>query len=320
MKKIIAIILILALVLSLSACSQSAAPEYTAVWGKSSALETSTYKITVEQSEDEFFAGAPTVGGEGTYVSSISGSDDGYTLETTLDFAGTIAIDGKTENFTQKITSVVKFGGVVSKFAPTYSEKNYEGTTISYDSESDAFSTAPLAYTSKVTYEYGKANVSIAKADGTAVADGIATSSEIDLNKIAYYDNEQLYMIIRALDKAKATQLSYSVVNPITGLTPIAVQVSQDQEEEQAKTVTMQINGKSETFEVQTVSAQINSSFESGSPTYLMYAKGDMGNASTSAGNVISVDRSRLIQIMQQVPYSASAFLFELEEFTTNAD
>ncbi len=318
MKKIIAIILTLACVLSLSACTSTSTETYTSVWGKSDVLETSTYKISIVESEETFFEGAPSVTGEGTYISTISGGDsEGYVLETSLEFVGTMNFDGKAENFTQTITSKVLFGGITSNLAPTYSEKSYSGTTIVYDAETNSFSSADLDYVSKITYQDGEAIVSIKKADGSAVSDSIATDSIVSYSSA--YDNEQLFIVARALDKASATSSSFTMMNAVTGLTPMALSVSAvDEDTDTSYTAT--INGVSQTFETYTVSTQINSSFESGTTTLMLFANGDNGNVTTAAGNAIEVDRSRLLTFMHQVPYTSSVFYYELTDYTSNND
>lgn len=319
MKKIIAIVLILALVLSLSACSTSSTVTYTSVWGKSDVLETSTYKISIVESEEVFFEGAPSVTGEGTYVYTISGGDsEGYTLETTLDFVGVLNFDGKTEDFTQTITSKVLFAGITNNLAPTYSEKSYEGTTIVYDGETGIFSSADLDYVSKITYDDGTATVSITNANGGAVSSGIATESEYSYSSNVY-DNEQLFLVARSLNKSSALSTSFNIVNAVTGLTPIALTVSTvDEDTDSSYTTT--INGASQTFETFTVSTQINSSFESGTTTLMLFASGDNGYVTTSAGNTMEVDRSRLLTFMHQVPYTSSVFYYELTDYTSNGD
>ncbi len=320
MKKIIAILLTICSVLSLSACTTSETALYTTVWGKTDVLETSTYKISVIEGEEVFFEGAPQITGEGTYETTISGNaTTGFTLVSNLEFEGTMNFDGKTEDFTQTITSKVTFADVTDALAPTYSEKSYDGTTIVYDAETNSFSSADLSYTSTVKYEDGDAIVTIKDASGNEVAPGVATSSTYSLGSATAYDNEQLYLVARALVKDSVSSLSFNIVNPVTGLTPMALSVSTFDEDTDT-TVTMAINGVSQTFDTYTVSSQINSTFESGTTTLLLFAKDDNGMVTTSAGNVIEVDRSRLLSFMHQVPYTSSVFSYELTEFTTNLD
>ncbi len=317
MKKVIAILLVLVSVLSLAGCSTSSSTSYTTVWGKSNVLETSVYEITVVQGEDEYFDGAPTLTGTGTYTSTISGGDsEGYTLETVLEFDGTMNFDGKTESFTQYITSKVTFGDVTTSFAPTYSEKSYDGTTIVYDYDTNSFSSADLSYTSTVVYDGSDAVVTIKNADGTAVADGIAVETAYSLSS-GTFDNEQIFLVSRALVKDGVDSLAFNVLSPITGETSIALYVASEDEDSDS-TAVMTINGVTETFETYTVSTQLNSTFTSGASTLYLYAKNDTGNVTTSAGNLMEVDRSRLLSFMHQVPYTSSVFSYSMVEYTSN--
>lgn len=320
MKKILAIILTIACVLSLSACTTSSTTEYTAVWGKSDVYEVSTYEITVIGSDDIYFVGAPTVSGTGTYITTLSGGDsEGYTYETVLEFVGEMNFDGKVEDFTQTITSKMTFSGITSNLSPTYSEKSYNGTTIVYDAETGVFSSAPLSYTSTVVYQDGEAAVTIKNAAGGEVAAGIPTEAVYSTSSTTTYDNEQLALVGRALGKESASSVAFNVVDPVIGSSSVALYVS-EYDEDTDTSVTMQINGVSQTFETYTVSTQLNSTFESGTQTLWLYAKDDIGSATTAAGNIVEVDRSRLLSFMHQVPYTSSAFSYNLVEFTSNLD
>ncbi len=317
MKKIIAILLVLVSIFSLAGCATSSSTSYTTVWGKSDVLETSVYEITVVQGTDEYFEGAPSLTGTGTYTSTISGGDsEGYTLETVLEFSGTMDFDGKSEDFTQYITSKVTFGDVTTSFAPTYSEKVYDGTTIVYDAESSTFSSSDLSYTSTVAYDGTDAVVTIKNADGSAVADGIATQSEYSLSS-GTFDNEQLFLAARSLEKEGVESLAINVLSPITGVNSIALYVATTDEDSDT-TAVMTINGVSETFETYTVSTQLNSTFTSGASTLYLFAKDDMGDVTTSAGNMMTIDRSRLLSFMHQVPYTSSVFSYTMVEYTSN--
>lgn len=317
MKKVIAILLVLVSVLSLAGCTTSTSSSYTSVWGKSNVLETSVYEITVIAGEDEYFEGAPSLEGTGTYTSTISGGDsEGYKLETVLEFSGTMNFDGKTEDFTQYITSEVTFSDVTTGFAPTYSEKSYDGTTIVYDYDTNSFSSADLSYTSTIAYDGSDAVVTIKNADGTAVASGIAIETEYALSS-GTFDNEQIFLVARALVKEDVDSLAFNVLSPITGETSIALYVAATDEDSDT-TAVMTINGESETFETYTVSTQLNSSFTSGASTLYLYAKDDMGSVTTSAGNLMEVDRSRLLSFMHQVPYTSSVFSYTMVEYTSN--
>ncbi|MFI3128750.1 MAG: hypothetical protein R3Y18_01670 [Bacillota bacterium] len=317
MKKVIAILLVLASVLSLAGCTTSTSTSYTSVWGKSNVLETSVYEITVIEGTDEYFEGAPSVTGTGTYTSTISGGDsEGYTLETVLEFDGTMDFDGKTEDFTQYITSKVTFSDVTTGFAPTYSEKSYNGTTIVYDYDTNSFSSADLEYTSTVVYDGSDAVVTIKNADGSAVANGVATETEYSLSS-GTFDNEQIFLVGRSLVKADVESIAFNVLSPITGETSIALYVA-TADEDSDTTAVVTINGVAETFDTYTVSTQLNSSFTSGASTLYLYAKDDMGMVTTSAGNLMEVDRSRLISFMQQVPYTSSVFSYTMVEYTAN--
>lgn len=315
MKKITAIILVLCLVLSLAGCSSTSSVGFTAVWGKSDVYEVSTYEISILQGETVYYENAPVVTGEGTLTQTISGNySDGFVVENVLIFEGLYDFGSYSEEFTQDIYSKVIFADVTSNLTSLYSEKTYSGTTLAYDIVSDTFSVEELDYSVVTNYVDGDAVVVFESFDGGASASFAGESTYAYSGTI--FDNEQLYTVVRALIKDDFDSTSFNSFNPFGGVVPVAV-IMLEMEDEADSIVEKTINGETITFDTYSVQMQINETFTGGTATLMLFSVGDEGYVTTSAGNSAVVDRSRLLQVMIQVPYTSAIFNFELVGFET---
>ena len=325
MKKIIAILLSVVLLLSLTACSAPELPSFTTNWGKEDVFEKSTYKITIqeakpvdpEDSSADKAVKAPRLSGEGTYTSTISGGGSvGYKIETTMNFVGKYTMaDGSTVPVDDTVSSYVNFSDLMQDFRPTSSYKNYQGKTVVYANK--AYTVEDLNYESTITYGEDDATVKTAQLGATGAYDTqvstIPLMFNVKLPSGNLYDNEQIFYMLRSFGKVEGTSLPFSVV---TGTAQEAIPMSGSINVGSTFEIATDIDGvKNDKTKVKAVLVQKTSGENNGSPIKLFYAINDQGAINNASGSTKNDDRSRLVRIEQLVPYTADRMIFDLVEY-----
>ena len=314
MKKIIAIILTVVLLFSLTACGAPALPTFTANWGMEDVYEKSTYKITIDGSEQVLDPKAPRLSGEGTYTTLITGgTTDGYKIETTMNFVGKYTLEDKsTVEVNDTVTSYVNFNNLIHKFKPTSSYKKYEGKTVVF--EQGNYSIDDLNYESTITYGEDDAIVKTAQKGTSGAYDtqlsNLPLEFEVSVPKGDYvYDNDQLFYMLRSFVKSEGATLSCSIFSG-TSASTIAMGASiQAGGITELDTTINDVTAKTKAY---VVSLRKSSSSNAGSPQNLFYAIGDTGEVNNATNGTKAIDRSRLIRITQLVPYSYDIMNFDL--------
>lgn len=308
MKKIIAIITVLVLLFSMTSCATSEIPVHTENWGKSNVLETSEYAVKVSLGENVLDKDAPRLHGEGTYVTSISGgAATSYTVTTKLTFEGYYLLtDGSKVPVNDVVTSSVTFKDLSHDFRPLKSEKSYDGKTVKY--KDNAYSVEDLKYSSSIEYGEKKATVK-------NVIDGESTSFETSTPGAGalFIDNEQLYYLVRSFVKTEGASISFSLMNGLSDATlPMVAGVNANSIVE----VDTNINGVAQKINTYPVAVRKSSNTETGSTQHVFCAMNDKGTVNNQTGGKFEVDRSRVVKILQQVPYTLDFLEFNLVKYT----
>lgn len=312
MKKVIAIVLALILLIAFSGCNNQSVVTYSARWGRNNVYEKSTYKVSVAQS-DEMYINSPRLFGEGEYVSIISGSNDnGYTVESSLNFVGYYEMpDGSKKDINDVVKTIVKFSNAGNSFKPIESKREYNGTTISY--ENGGYVVSPLNFESKVTYGEKKINLSTISKDGKEIP-GIKGNIEIKKPKGVYFDNEQVIYGLRSMISEDVSKNGlYTSFSLISGASDEALPISAQILKGQVVTVSTNINGEKKDVDAYNLSL-IKTGKKSGATLVYTFIKDDLGEVN-SAENKITVDRARCVRFTQNVPYTNDYLVYELVSY-----
>ncbi len=312
MKKILALILVLILAFSMTACAAQV-PIYTASWGKLGVYEKSTYTVTVNASETALDSKAPRLSGEGTYdyiVESVEGKDSAFKITTNFAFNGEYTLaDGTKVPVADSVTSVAEFYDVDKDFKPITSEKEYKGKTVVYDDGN--YSVEDMHYQSKVTYGEKKATVQTLKADAngnfTETIGNLGESFELTLGAMSM-DNEQAILFLRGWEKAVNTSTSFYLVSGMSNTTlPMIASTGANLIEEQTN-----INGESKKLNCFGVKLSKNGTDKTGSSLYLSYIADDKGDVNNESGGLMNTNRTRLVKMQQIIPYTGDVLSYEL--------
>lgn len=312
MKKIIAILIAVTILLSFAGCSNQTTISYSASWGRTNVLEKSSYSVTVLKSDDE--TDAPSLVGKGVYVSTISGgNDEGYTVTTKFNFVGYYEmLDGTKEEVKDNIETKVVFSNAGNTFKPKSSSRKYDGSTIVY--ENGKYSIAPLSYSSLITYGEKRISVSTISENGQGV-NNLPTSFEIKNPKTTYFDNEEMVYALRGMinDTTISSGL-YTSFSLISGMSQSAIPMSAQITKAQYTELDTTINGEAKKLEAYALFMSKTGNDVGASTTYF-FAKGDLGEVN-SATNTITVDRARCLRIMQNIAYSKDYLVYDLIEYS----
>jgi len=236
MKKffILTVILILC-VAFLVGCGAAASPDYVPYWGQMTAdgkdyLEKSVFEISIKADDDgnpenEKFDKTT----KGTYTTTLTRVSDGdggvgsiYKLESAFEFSG--KYNGK--DFSDKYTSVVTFKVTSQSFTTLSSTKTVENATFLNDNAS--LSTVSYTLTNEYKDKKVTSKITVSKDTGNKLSE--VKSSYTQNLKDYYFDNESLFLGIRALTPAEGFSLaSYNLLEPLEQeiLTMQAAYVSQ---------------------------------------------------------------------------------------------
>lgn len=306
MKKIIAIAVVIALLFSMTACGGGEIPVHTANWGKNDVNETSEYKVTVKLSEGVLDENAPRLVGGGTYTTTITGgSATGFEVTTKLTFVGHYEIKGGANiPVNDIVTSSVTFKDVMYDFKPIKSEKTYKGKTVKFSD--GKYSVDDLSYSSVIEYSEKKATVK-------NTVQGIDETFEIATPSTMFIDNEQLLYVIRSFVKKEGAGISFSLTNGMsTSVIPMSAMISASTIEE----LSVVINDNPSKMKAYPISVRKASNSETGTQQIIYCAVSDIGKVNNETGGTMSVDRSRVLKIVQAVPYTMDIMEYELVKYT----
>lgn len=321
MKKIIALIIVVVLLLAFTGCGGTI-PSYTENWGKLNVDELSKYKITLDKSLSEENGVAdervPELFGEGTYETHLTSTDGKvFTLETKLNFVGYYVLqDGEKIDVNDTITSKCSFENIELTFAPIKSEKTYNGKTINFIDEK--FEVNPLVHTEVIDYSGSKIQFESTINYGDLNKDGMQVIKKT-LNKPGgtLYDNSELFYVFRGYQKTLNDSINFNLIEGVNGKTkPMVMKVGSS-----IVSLDTNINGTNAKMDTYPVAVDGQSITDGGAAIKLYYAKDDNGAVNRGTikdGKVatINIDRSRLVRILQNVPYSSNVFVYDLIEYS----
>ncbi|MEG2001658.1 MAG: hypothetical protein RR107_01025 [Clostridia bacterium] len=306
MKKIIAIAIVIALLFSMTACGGGELPVYATNWGKNDVSETSEYTIKVTLNDKVLDENAPRLFGEGKYVTSIKGgSGSGYEITTKLTFKGDYELsDGTKVPVDDVVTSSVTFKDLMFDFKPIKSEKNYKGKTIKF--LDGKYSIEDLTYTSSI--EYGEKKSAVKNN-----VNGESSTFELSNPSGMFIDNEQLFYLVRSFVKKDGAGISFNLTS---GMSSAAVPMAATVTANGVAELSTNINGHAQTLKAFPVTVRKNANSETGTTQLLYCIKDDKGDVNNETGGKISVDRSRVVKIIQSVPYTMDVFEYDLVKYT----
>ena len=309
MKKLISIMVAIAILFTLSACGNKTVVSYSAAWGRTNVNETSKYDVYVLKSEKES-GNAPKLSGEGTYVTNISGdNDNGYTVTTSFEFKGYYTFaDGSTKNVNDTIKTTVKFKNAGNAFRPVSSERIYNGTTIEYDQESDSYSVVPLSFTSNVTY--GEKTIT---ATNTGSAN-ISSNVTYKVPKTVYFDNEELCYALRGMINDTVYDNGYSTtVSVISGLSDKVMSFGIQAQKNTTEEIPTEIDGVQKVYDCYHFYLY-KTSGDTGAALNYYFIKDDIGQVNVGDGKR-DVNRSRLVKMTQNIAYSQDTLVYDLVSY-----
>ena len=177
--------------------------------GVSLSYDEGTYTILFED-----VTNTPELGLEGIPVGF-----HGYHLHSELNVTGRFAYNGtKGEDFTDTVLSDVWFMGVSDSLRPIRSEKKVQSHTpnVSATSEKDAGLKYDYTYTVSYNDELTEAKT-VFKDNQATDPEAAVTEKTVKIkNGNTFFDNEQLLLVLRALDTTAAIRIS--TINPVKGI------------------------------------------------------------------------------------------------------
>ena len=304
MKKFLSIVLILALMLTFTACSSATVITYSTYWGRENVNEVCVYDVSVKYGEAN--SSVPKLSGNGTYTTTITGgNEEGFTATTLFEFVGEYTLPGgEVKAVEEKIETKTVFANAVNSFKPVSSERKYNGSTLAY--KNGKFTLEPLNYSSSVNYSDNKAKASL-NVEGGSASFGLPASFEINVGKTAFFDNEQMPYLLRAMlnDTVYDKGLN-STITLISPLSKDAINLTVVAPAKTTEKIDLKLNGADAKFDAYKVGIQ-KSGKNAGSPLYYYFAKGD---------SVDGKNAMRLLKIEQTVAYTKDTLVFTLSNYT----
>ncbi len=192
--------------------------QYDALSGGATVNETLTYAVTFEEGAGIDSLGYELSYGEGEYVATLKNGADPtlYTYETTLTIPVTFGFDGKSETFTDKITTTLSFMDAGNALRPISSKKTVVShTPASSKPSSLEGSYGAYDYVIETTYNSTEGKGYSVITNNTREDKPSQTTPKFNYTSgdYSYLDNEQILLALRAVSST-TTSGTVKVYNP----------------------------------------------------------------------------------------------------------